>query len=519
MFCDLFGYKLVSASVDALLPPFMVSFFIALVIVIITLFRIQRTTTFLRTYVLVNLGKVMGAIVIILISGILAILLPYLCGMLTSMYLQNMTFYAASPYYVFVLYGPASLLGTLLPIYALSNLFRTNMKSMYCAVWIIWILALGFGSSMFIACSYLAFIAVFVLTVGSFLWNQKSLLVYIVVPLPTIFLLDTVFNVTNVFSPMTGRMNESGDTILAILVGGSVFIIISLALPFLYNNKIVVTKRILMIVFGVAIGVLGVSQLFMFPYSQEKPKRVLVQHVFIHTEIEFTLNRTILPNKYVDSYLGLSSDDSVPSSFIQKHSTLPYKFKYSPPSVLFTLASQTLPDEPQGYYITNTRKEYTNDTVIHPPSVTVKCETGVCNRVVIKIADRNDKFKAFSHELTILSRFPLLDSSMGEVLKSEERAQNMTYTEGPGSVKLYKSRVLLFSGAHSGNSTHEIWTSYKTKTRNAKQSLIQVAVSSIFLDQEAYSKEMNKTLDALPTWVAPLPCVATYRVLHFLLDA
>jgi hypothetical protein len=519
VFIDLFGYKLVSVNVELTIAPYMITFMVSLILLLISIFRVQRTVLFLRTYFFINLFRVFVSLVLIMISCGLSLLLPYLCSIITATYLQAMTYYAISPYYIFILYGPAALLGACIPIVYFPKYFVINQRSIYVAVWLIWIIILGVGASIPIGSTYLAFAAVITFSIGFFLWGKLSQLFFVVVPIPTLFLMDTVSNVTEVFVPMMGRMNIPAETAMALLASGSLFLLFSLAVPFLYNEKAtLLPKRSVLVLFAMSIGILLISKQALFPYSAERPKRSLVQHVHVHSAIEFR-NGSTLPLKYIDSYVGLSADDSIPSSFIQQHAALPFKFEYNIQSPLFAVLSQSAPDEAEGSFVSSTRKIYNNETTLPSPMVSVRCDDQICNRVFIKIADHNGKHNAFSHEVTILSRASMYDSSLGDILKADERVHNMTHPANQQEkIKIYRSRVYLCSGSPYPSPDHEIWISFASKTLTSKECLIQVSVKSVFLDKAGFSKEMNDTLDSLPKWVAPIPAMGTFRVLNFLLD-
>lgn len=491
--------------------------------ILIGMFHIQRKVTFFRSSFFINFGRVFASILLVLLSFFMAVLIPYMCSILIGKFLQAMSFYAISPYFIFALYGPPALCGVLVPIIYFPKFFAVGQKSMYCAVWILWTFSLGIGAFMAIGSTYQAFVVVLSLSIGYLLWGLVSPLVlfFVVVPVPTLFMTDMISTITEVFVPLMGRMNIPSDTGMAGLVSCATFLLISLVLPFVYDakksSKLTIPKWSLSSLFMISVITIGISSILIFPYSPLRPKRIIVQHIFIHNEIEFVQNGTQLPLKYIDSYLGLGSDDIIQSTFVEKHSKIPYKFEYSTQTPLFTVPSQGTSEESKGFFVHNTRLSYINESssMLQAPEVSVKCNNPQCGKLIIKIANKNDRLTAFSHELVILSLVPIYDSSFGDILNAEQRVQTMVHPSYPNEkMDIYRSRIFLFHGSPE-HSDHTLWVRFAGKS-SSKEKLLQISVKTLFVGQSGHTREMNKTLEALPNWVAPIPCVGTFRIINFL---
>ncbi|KAL9650767.1 hypothetical protein ABK040_001819 [Willaertia magna] len=336
---------------------------------------------------------------------------------LSIIFKKPMAWYAAGPLYTLFLFGFPSLFGMSF-ILKLTSLY-TNSFYMYVAIWLFWVIVTLIFTFFNIASGYLSAIFVIALILASSHTIQKitkSWMIHLLIMMsfPLIFSFDMILIAMDIFVPIMSRsgfVNQvwACDVIIACLIGLIAFFGTNLLYPYIVaenqrkkqitdGNKISVTVFLI-----VSILLLIISGMYLFPYSEEAPKRVIVQKVISLTGESTT-----------SSYLSLLHTDSVPITYVLPESEK-IKFKETnsiknPVYLIPALAIQQVTNVNYNYFLVKEEEEEENSYFIENQ---LKIFT-LGNKKNITIILDSDNF-VLSQEIRIYSKDLILNSSISNL--------------------------------------------------------------------------------------------------------
>eukprot|EP01080_Neovahlkampfia_damariscottae_P000564 gene564-8074_t len=181
------------------------------------------------------------------------------------------------------------------------RLFRIfSFDEVYVSVLVFWNILLLLMTQAQIGTSFIALLFSMSLFIGLIIKNPPPFLIII---LPSIVLIDSVYILVEVFSAIMGRSySTKADYVISVMVSAVSFLLLTLLIPFFYKMK----NSNGMGRFFVLLTILFLtSSIFISPYNNERPKRIMIQQI-----VEFE-NETSF-----ESFVAFQSTDAVSMDFI-----------------------------------------------------------------------------------------------------------------------------------------------------------------------------------------------------------
>jgi hypothetical protein len=456
--------------------------------------------------------KVLKTIVVLTFAFVSSVVASLACScILVFAFNKPLSFFGQHPYFPLLLYGLPSIIGILLPLWYFTK--DVNQRSVYAVVFGGWTILLAIATFYRLGIAYVPFVIALSLIPD---WgNNIPFSHYIKLAPAMCMLMFMTLAMLDLFVPIMGRFgNKPADLIISVLTSVLVFALMSPMLPMFYTDKknqhnprystttkVYMPKALFPALIQIIFGLVVLSAFALQPYTEYRPKRLLVEHVqeyVSYPNVGYTSGvvSSTTGQKISQTYMGVSSLDHVPETFVEKHLTQKYSYSQRP---LYFIATCGTPINRTNEYFTSPTEHVDN---MKTPVVSVQYNKEE-SRLYVSLDTTS--VTSFSHELWIYSKEPFESSSF------ENSTEIVTNTG------LYKFGWIRFQGAthDASDKIQRVWVSTTDTKKQIFGGIVGVKVVSTELETENYSTIMNNTLNALPKEIAAAPAMISVIKMHF----
>eukprot|EP01080_Neovahlkampfia_damariscottae_P007150 gene7150-11463_t len=297
---DFLSYKLFVYNFEEIKLVFYSILGIGMIIFLQNLYKMGLRTYFKVSFLhLVSLG-----------SGLLFV--NIFAFIVTFLFKNSMVWYTNGSKFGTLMYLFPSIFGVCLPFYLFHN-SNENVEDIYISNLAFWLKMLLIG--IYFQKGFSMICLLFIASLSSLIILKKLNIFwfYLIFFIPSIYLLEFEYTTMEFGYAIIGRaFTKFGEFVFGSIVsfyitGFAIFII-----PFLLKNK-KITKNFMMYNFIMSLIFL-ISTLFLFPYAEKTPKRIIIEHLIEYGDINKT--KEIIQPK--DSYFAMISTDSVDLSIISE---------------------------------------------------------------------------------------------------------------------------------------------------------------------------------------------------------